>query len=106
MAGGIYAKVTFLPSNESIEVPVNTKILVAAKKANVDIVWLRLLRCGTCGIKVSGSLQEMKKGEAELLEKMGLSTSGEIRLACQAKCEGDITVDLDFQSTYSPDQNS
>ena len=46
----------------------------------------------------------MKDDEKNLLSRMGLSTSGEIRLACRARVEkGQCEVDIDFQKTYSPD---
>lgn len=97
--------VKFLPEGESIDVPANTKLLVAARKAKADIVFgCASCRCGTCGVRVEGDLQPSGANELELLEKMNLPTDGSIRLACQARTAGaPVVVDLTFQSQYSPD---
>jgi ferredoxin len=100
--------VTFLPMQVAVQVDAGTKILVAAKRAKVDIRFgCASCRCGTCGVKIVQGyehLSAMKSDERELLSKMGLSTTGEIRLSCQARVErGNVQVDLDFQNTYSPD---
>lgn len=100
-------KVEFKPQNLTVDVDPNTKLLVAATRNKVPIRFgCASCRCGTCGVAVSGSgqLTPMKPDELALLTRMGLKTDGSIRLACQARIEsGEITVDLDFQKTYSPD---
>ena len=100
-------KIIFLPSNDNVEVALETKVLVAAKKAKVDIRFgCASCRCGTCGVKVldPANLDEMGKPERELLERMELETDGTIRLACRARITNDeCRIDLDFQDTYSPD---
>ncbi|MGE0171148.1 MAG: 2Fe-2S iron-sulfur cluster-binding protein [Oligoflexales bacterium] len=100
--------VIFLPSGIRSEVDDNTKILLAAKKAKVDIRFgCAACRCGTCGILLKdgrANLSEMKENERELLERINLTTDGTVRLACQARILKDTaTVDLDFQNTYSPE---
>lgn len=99
-------KVTFLPSQAHVEVPSNTKLLVAALKSKEPIVYgCASCQCGTCGVKVSGALSPIKDNEEALLSKMGLPLDGSIRLACQARVsDSDVTVDLDFQNSYNPDQ--
>ncbi len=101
------AKVKFIPQNKEIEVQDGTKILAAAIKSKVPIRFgCGSCRCGSCGITWTGdaTLSGMQNDEKALLEKMGLDpTTNNIRLACRAKVEqGEITVDLDFQDTYSP----
>ena len=98
-------RITFLPSNVVAEVDEGTKVLVAARKAKVPIEFgCASCRCGTCGIEVSGRLKAPKANEIELLEKMSLSTSGNIRLACQTRIGSeDITVDIGFHGKYNPD---
>jgi len=101
-------KYIFLPSGTETTVDPTTKILVAAKNAKVDIRYgCASCRCGTCAVSVEGgdNLKPMAEDERALLSRMGLVTDGQVRLACRARIqEGSVTVDIDFQSTYSPDQ--
>lgn len=101
-------KVTFQPNNETIEVDSDTKILVAGVRAKTNIRYgCSACRCGTCGVKVQAEvpqLSPMSSDENDLLKKMGLPLDGSVRLACQTRVvEGDVSVDLTFQDTYSPD---
>lgn len=98
-------KITFKPSNGGIDVPSNTKILVAATKLKEDIRFgCASCRCGTCAVKVEGQLSEMKEQEELLLKRMGLPCDGSVRLSCQARSTSeDVIVDLAFQDLYSPD---
>ena len=100
-------KVVFLPDNVAVDVDEKTKLLVAAKKAKVDIRFgCASCRCGTCGVKVlqQENLDQMGPPEAQLLERMKLPTDGSIRLSCRARIVKDsCEVDLDFQDTHSPD---
>ena len=102
-------KVVFLPDNDDVEVAAETKILVAAKKGKVDIRFgCASCRCGTCGVKIldPASLDKMGKPELDLLTRMRLPSDGTIRLACRARIVKDeCRVDLDFQDTYSPDDD-
>lgn len=85
-----------------------TKILVAARKASVEIRFgCASCRCGTCAIKVleGGSLSSPRAEELALLKRMALPLDGSVRLACQARLLGaDVEVDLAFQLQYDPDQ--
>lgn len=101
-------KVIFLPSGVSIDVDANTKLLVAGTRAKVPIRFgCGACRCGTCGVKIAGGdaqLSAMEGDENALLTRIGLSTAGDVRLACRTKIQnGTCQVDLDFQDTYSPD---
>lgn len=100
-------KVTFLPQKLAFDAEPNTKLLVTANRNKVPIRFgCASCRCGTCGVRVSGTaeLSKMKDDESALLTRMGLAVDGTIRLACQTRImAGDVTVDLDFQNEYSPD---
>lgn len=101
-------KLTFLPAAATFEVESNTKILAAANRNKISMRFgCASCRCGTCAVSVTGqnNLSAMKTDEKELLERMKLVTDGSVRLACQARVmQDEVTVDLDFQDTYSPDQ--
>lgn len=101
-------KIRFLPLDKTIEAVDNQKLLMAARKNQIPIRFgCASCRCGTCGVKISppAAFHPMSSDEAALLSRMRLPTTGEVRLACQAKLTGglNVTVDLDFQDTYSPD---
>ena len=44
----------------------------------------------------------MKDDELKLLTRMKLALDGSVRLSCQAKVCGDVSIDLDFQNLYDP----
>lgn len=100
-------EIKFLPKGQTVTVEDNTKILVAARRAKIDIRFgCAACRCGTCGIRIlsgENNLTPMATDEKALLERMGLDIRGSIRLACRARLVGNsAVVDLDFQDTYSP----
>lgn len=104
--------VKFLPSTQEITVDPNTKLLAAANRAKVPIRFgCAACRCGTCGVAIANftngsDLLAMQADEQALLNRMGLKTDGSIRLACRARINSGLTiVDLDFQNTYSPDED-
>jgi ferredoxin len=49
------------------------------------------------------TLTAMKPDEEKLLKRLKLPTDGSVRLACQARVNGDCVIDLDFQDTYNPE---
>lgn len=101
-------KLKFLPQNSEVEVQLNTKILVAAVKAQLPIRYgCGACRCGTCAVAVvedrMEALSPMEEEELKMLERLNLQTNGSIRMACRARVlNGIVTVDLSFQDTYSP----
>jgi ferredoxin len=100
-------KIVFKPSATELEVEPSTKVLLAARRAKVDIRFgCAACRCGTCGVAVAGGeLSPMREDERALLTRMALPVDGTVRLACQARVmSGEVAVDLAFQETYSPDQ--
>jgi ferredoxin len=100
-------RIVFLPHQESSDVDPNTKVLVAGRKAGANIRYgCASCRCGTCGVKVmqgADQLSPMRADEEKLLKRLKLNTDGSIRLACQARVQGDCSIDLSFQDTYDPD---
>lgn len=100
-------KVTFLPQNAAFNAEPNTKLLVTANRNKMPLRFgCAACRCGTCGVRVAvnGELSPMKDDEKALLKRMGLTLDGTVRLACQTRImAGEVTVDLDFQNEYSPD---
>ncbi|MEI6834658.1 MAG: 2Fe-2S iron-sulfur cluster-binding protein [bacterium] len=102
------ARITFTPLNKSVEATADQKLLITARKNQIPLRFgCASCRCGTCGVKVAPSeaFHPMSQDEFALLSRMKLPTTGEVRLACQAKQTGgqDATIDLSFQDTYSPD---
>jgi ferredoxin len=100
-------KVRFIPVGQEFDVEPSTKLLAVAIRNKVKIRFgCASCRCGTCGVAVAGgTLSPMRPDEKALLAKMALPTDGTVRLACQTRIvSGTVTVDLDFQDTYSPDQ--
>lgn len=99
-------KVNFEPAHSEIEVDTNTKILLAAKKGKIPLRYgCASCRCGTCAVQVSraGALSVMRPDEEALLKRIGLPLDGTVRLSCQARISDDVTVDISYQDTYSPD---
>ncbi len=101
-------KVQFIPSQKSAEVELNTKLLLSGRRAGTDIRFgCAACRCGTCAVKIlegAQNLSTFKKDEEQLLQRLKLPRDGSIRLACQARVNGDCVVDLSFQDEYSPPQ--
>lgn len=99
----------FLPTDLSLSVEPNTKILVAANRNKIPIRFgCAACRCGTCAVRVTvhnpDQLTPIKENEHSLLAHMKLPTDGTVRLACQTRIiYGNATIDLTFQSSYSPD---
>ena len=102
-------QVRFLPSQKSATVESNTKILLAGRKAHVDIRFgCAACRCGTCGVKILNGQDQISpigREEDQLLRRLQLENDGSIRLACQARILGDCEIDLDFQDEYSPEMD-
>ena len=101
-------KVRFIPGEQEDEFEAKTKILKAALRLKTGLRFgCAACRCGQCAVKITkgkSSLSPMRDNERELLEDMNLDTSGEIRLACQARItEEDVEVDQSFQDEYDPD---
>ncbi|WP_141731230.1 2Fe-2S iron-sulfur cluster-binding protein [Oligoflexus tunisiensis] len=100
-------RILFTPAQKFAEVDPNTKILLAGRKAGVNVRFgCASCRCGTCGVKITegaDQLSPMKTDEEKLLKRLKLPLDGTVRLACQARINGDCEIDLDFQDTYNPE---
>lgn len=99
-------KVHFHPSQKIAEVEPNTKLLLSGRRAGTEIRFgCAACRCGTCAVRIlegTDQLSPFKKDEEQLLARLKLPRDGTIRLACQARVNGDCKVDLSFQDEYSP----
>ena len=101
--------INFLPQNIKIEAETNSKLLVTANRNKIPLRFgCAACRCGTCGVKLEtnnpDNLSPMRDNEKKLLARMQLPIDGSVRLACQTRVlAGHVTVDLDFQNTYSAD---
>lgn len=95
-------------TQQSVEVAANTKVLAAANRQKIPLRFgCASCRCGTCAVAVTlnGEVKPMQADERALLTRMNLPTDATVRLACQTRIlAGEMTVDLAFQNTYSPDQ--
>ena len=99
-------KITFEPSHTDVDVDPNTKILLAARKGRVPLRYgCASCRCGTCAVEVSNkdAFSPMRPDEETLLKRIGLPLDGNVRLSCQARITSDVTINISFQDTYSPD---
>ncbi len=100
----------FQPQGTCIEVEANTKVLVAANRAKAPIRFgCGSCRCGTCGVAVDtelGELNPLPEDEKKMLTRLKLPLDGTVRMACRARIiSGRISIDLDFQDTYEPDDD-
>lgn len=104
--------ITFMPSGKRVEVDPGTKILVAARQAGLPIRFMcAALRCGSCGVllvrSASSGISALTPDELAMLNRLKLATDGSVRMACRARVEsGSVEVDLDFQDSYDPANNS
>ncbi len=102
-------KIIFKPKGEICDVISDAKILAVAIKNKVNIRYgCGACRCGTCAVKISGDgvLNKIDEAEKILLTRLKLSLAGDVRLSCKSRIQsGEIFVDLDFQKTYSPEED-
>lgn len=98
--------VKFIPLNKTVDADAGIKLLVVARRNQIPIRFgCGACKCGTCGVLLSGEgkVSEMQADEKKLLDRIGLTTDGQVRLACRTKIlSGEVIVDLDFQDTYTP----
>lgn len=83
----------------------DSKLLAIAIRSGIDIRYgCSAGKCGTCAVRVvAGDLEAMRKGERELLEKMGILDGEKIRLSCRIRVPSkELSVDLSFQDEYDP----
>ena len=101
------AKITFLPTNQEIEISPEKTLLQGALEQNILIrsICKGKMNCVECRIKiVAGENNVVPPSKAE---KNVIGTSYHIdgrRLACQVRCFGPVTVDLSEQ--ISREENS
>ncbi len=89
-------KVTFLPDEISIDVPVGTTLLAAAKQAHARVGYAcgGVCACSTCHVYVKDGmrlLSEQEDNEADILDK-AFDVRASSRLSCQSKLRADGAV--------------
>ncbi len=95
------AQVTFLPSGKSIQVSSGTTVLTAARKAGVHVA----VRCDgkaaclMCKVNIAHPYDEenqscISTAEPAETRKLGVLIGQGVRLSCQAKVIGDLTVEV------------
>lgn len=88
-------KVTFLPDNIQIEVPIGTSIQEAVERAGASLPFgCRMGSCGTCRCWIKEgieNLNELTEAERELFETL-TSVGSKERLGCQLVVKGDVVV--------------
>lgn len=95
------AQVTFLPSGKSIQVNTGTTVLTAARKAGVHIA----VRCDgkaaclMCKVNTPHPYDDeghlcISVAEPAESRKLGSSIGQGVRLSCQARVLGDLTVEV------------
>lgn len=90
-------EITFRPSGKKAVVSQGTSVLAAARRAGVHIP----TRCGgkmgclMCKIHVDPSAaSQLSMPAASEKRKLGMLVSQGVRLACQSRIEGPVTVDV------------
>lgn len=93
--------ITFLPDGLRVQVDQGSTLLEASRKASIQLPAICGGRgiCGKCRIRVvRGSLSPPTEAERKHLD--GLLSSG-IRLACQARILGDVTIDVQSKDSLA-----
>lgn len=88
------ATIRFEPTGRTVEVPVGSTLLSAARLAGVDIDGAcgGLGRCGSCRVSARGALTAPSAEEQELLG--GAGSAAGLRLACRTRVDGDAVVEV------------
>ena len=87
--------IIFLPDNQRISAKENKTILEVAQQSNIPLthVCKGNGRCSTCRIKIVEGIENvLPRSESEQAIAIQMGFSSDIRLACQSKIIGDITV--------------
>ena len=92
-------KITFLPMNQTVEARAGESILDAAIEHGVPLAHAcgGFCACTTCHVVVKSGddhLSEMGDDEEERLERVAVGLTLHSRLGCQAKVNGDVTVQI------------
>ena len=95
IGGSVLPKVKSLPDDVEFELAAGETLLEGALKASIPIAHAcgGRAKCSTCRFWVLSGLEscpERNPAEAELSESIGLGE--EVRLACQIRPEGDLTI--------------
>lgn len=92
-------KVTFLPMNKTVEAKVGQSILEVAMEHDIPLAHAcgGFCACTTCHVFLKSgdeNLSEMQEDEEDRLDRLSTLTLRS-RLGCQAKVQGDVTVEIE-----------
>ena len=89
-------KITFLPSGETLEAPLNSPLLDVCEENNSPILFgCAAGACGSCRIRVIENIQHLSAiTEEEFSFLSTLTCDPRERLACQCSLEGDVTIEI------------
>lgn len=92
-------KITFLPSNLTVEAKVGDSILDTALAHDVSIQHAcgGFCACTTCHVVVQSGMEHlspMEEDEQDRLEVAAVGLTPASRLGCQAKIQGDVVVQV------------
>jgi ferredoxin len=92
---GAVARVTFLPMDESVELQAGEYVFEAGKRGGVMIPTACVAKgtCGLCRVKIVGGAESL--GPVSAIEQRHLGNTyfiTKLRLSCQIRPTGDVTV--------------
>jgi 2Fe-2S ferredoxin len=92
-------KVTFLPSNRTVEVKAGDTLLEAALAHHVSIQHAcgGFCACTTCHLVVKSGMDQLSPMEEDEQDRLEFAVAGltpTSRLGCQAKIQGDVVVQV------------
>ena len=96
-------RLSFPPTQRSIEVPAGTRLIDAIRRAGLPIARAcgDDLICGKCGVRVlSGSVIEPRRAELEALRRNRVPEG--LRLACVIRVRDDLELTADYWGEMEP----
>ncbi|MBY0471304.1 2Fe-2S iron-sulfur cluster binding domain-containing protein [bacterium] len=91
-------KITFLPVNQSFDVPAGERILDVAIANDVPLMHAcgGFCACTTCHVLVKSGMDQLAPPEEEELDRMETldGRTDVSRLGCQSKILGDVVVEI------------
>lgn len=87
--------IRFVPSEREVRVPSGTSLLEAARRAGVPVArsCVGQATCARCGLRIlAGGESLPPEGDEERIIKRRNRVDTGLRLACQLRLDGDLTV--------------
>ena len=87
-------KITFAANGQVADVPVGTSVLDYCESHETPIAFgCQSGKCGTCAIEVLEGAESLGPKNEDEVETLDMHDGGDsLRLACQIKVNGDITI--------------